>query len=280
MTLCYISKAVEGQSGALGCESYVGYVSQYQKMHTDLFYTYRGDFSVACYVQILQLWYGFAVSLLWRATVLHCDSEWFHTACLTLVAIKEYGWDGLPISGAQTLPLQTGTYLALERWSIGSALWEWSGSQGSYVCVFVECSNGLSQWYIEACSVVHKCVLCDADCAGKWWNIFRYWGLCLYLCCVMWVRVLYCQYGSCTEKLMDHFVPDHIWILVLIVHTLAMLSPDLLPSLCFCLFDASNCGLCWTSWPLPFCARADHATENCSYHKREDLSPNVFSVLL
>ena len=138
-------------------------------------------------------------------------------------------------------------------------------SQENYVCVFMECSNGLSKWYIEARSVVHKCALCDADCAGERWIIFRYWGLCLCLCCVMWVHVLYCQYGSCTEKLMDHFVPDHIWILVPIVHTPAMPSPDL----CFCLFDASSCGPRWTSWPSPSCARADLATENCSYHERE-----------
>jgi len=58
------------------------------------------------------------------------------------------------------------------------------------------------------------------------------------------VHVLYFQYGSCTEKLMDHILSDHIQILVLVVHTLAMLSPDLLPDLCFCLFDASSCGLC------------------------------------
>ena len=136
--------------------------------------------------------------------------------------------------------------------------------------------------YIEAHTVVHKCVLCIAECADKWQNILRHWGLCVYLCfCVMWVRVLYLQYGSCTEKLMDHFVPDHIQILVLTVHTLAMLSPDLLPDLCFCLFDASSCGLCWGSWPSPSCARADHATENCSYHERERaLSLNTFSELL
>ena len=53
MALCYISKAVEGQSGALGCESYVRCVSQYQKMHTDLFYAWRGAVSVARYVQML-----------------------------------------------------------------------------------------------------------------------------------------------------------------------------------------------------------------------------------
>jgi hypothetical protein len=227
---------------------------------------------------MLQLWHGFAVSALWRAAVLQRDSEWLHTAHLTLVAVEVCDWDVLPIfSGAQTLPLQTATYLALERSHIGSALWEWSISQGNYVCVFVECSNELSQWYIEAHTVVHKCVLCNADCAEKWQNILGHWGLCVYLrCCVMWVHVLYLQYGSCTEKLMDHFVHDRIQILVLIVHTRAMLSPDL----CFCLFDASSCGLCWTSWPLPSCARADHTNENCSYHEREDLSLNVFSELL
>jgi len=50
---------------------------------------------------------------------------------------------------------------------------------------------------------------------------------------------------------MDHFLPDHVQILVLIVHTLAVPLSDLLPDLCFCLFDASRCGLHWNSWPSP-----------------------------
>jgi hypothetical protein len=79
---------------------------------------------------------------------------------------------------------------------------------------------------------------------------------------------------------MNHILPDHIWIFVLIVHTLAMLLPNLLPDLCFCSFGVSRCGLCWTSWPSPCCARADHATKNCSYHKRGPVAWHVFSIVI
>ena len=197
----------------------------------------RGAISVTCCVQMLQLWHGFVVSALWRATVLQRGSGWFHTARLTLVAVEGYDWDVLPfLPGAQTLPRQTTTCWALEKSHIGSALWEWCDGKGSYVCVFVEFSNGLSQWHIEARTVLRRCVLCNLNCAENWQNIFGYWGLYLFLyihvcLCVIWVHVLHFQYGSCTEKLMGQFLPDHIWILVLIVHTLTMLSPDLLPDL-------------------------------------------------
>jgi hypothetical protein len=140
---------------------------------------------------MLRLWRGFAVSAFWRATVLRCDSEWLHTAHLTLVAVKEYGWDVLPmLPGAQTLPCQTATCLALEISHIVLAIREWNDSQGSYVSVFVECSNGLSQWHIRACTVLHKCVLCNADCAEKWQKSSGTED-CTYTSVVVWYKFMF-----------------------------------------------------------------------------------------
>jgi len=152
-------------------------------------------------------------SALWRATVIHHDSEWLNTAPLTLVAVKMCGWDVLPIfSGAQTLPLQTATFLALWKITYRVSIMRME-YQSRKLCL---CVCGMFKWtvamYIEAHTILHKCVPCNADCAEKWQNILRHWGLYIYLCCcVMWVLVLYFQCGSCTEKLMDHFVPDHIY---------------------------------------------------------------------